>query len=49
MKENITVNVSEQEMKVLGLMRSIDYGEFRVIINHFKPVRVEEIKKSVQL
>ena len=48
-EETVSVNVTLQEKKVLDLMRGIDFGEFRVIINHSEPVRVEEIKKSVQL
>ena len=43
------VILTESEQKVIDIMRSIDYGEIRIIINNSKPVRVEEIKKSVQL
>ncbi len=43
------VLLSEQEQKVIDIMRTINYGELRVVINNSKPVRVEEIKKSVQL
>lgn len=43
------VLLSEQEQKVIDIMRNINYGELRVVINNSKPVRVEEIKKSVQL
>ena len=51
MKENgyCSVILSEQEQKIIELMRGIDYGELRIVINNSKPVRVEEIKKSVQL
>ena len=47
MKKSITV--SEEEQKVIEIMRSISFGELRVIINNSKPIRVEEIKKSIQL
>ncbi|MCQ2512993.1 MAG: DUF2292 domain-containing protein [Lachnospiraceae bacterium] len=43
------VLLSEQEQKVIDIMRNINYGELRIVINNSKPVRVEEIKKSVQL
>lgn len=50
MEENKKVILlSEQEQKVIEIMRTINYGELRVVINNSKPVRVEEIKKSVQL
>jgi len=41
--------LTEQEIKVIEIMREIKYGELRVVINNEKPIRVEEIKKSVQL
>ena len=44
-----TVLLSEQEEKVIEIMRNINYGELRIVINNSKPIRVEEIKKSVQL
>lgn len=47
--EGCPVVLSEQEKKVVELMRGIDFGELRIVINNSKPVRVEEIKKSVQL
>ena len=47
--KKITVQVSQQEKRVLELIRDIDYGELRIVINASKPVRVEEIKKSLQL
>lgn len=44
-----TALLTEQEEKVIEIMRNIKYGELRVVINNSKPIRVEEIKKSVQL
>lgn len=44
-----TVLLTEQEEKVIEIMRNINYGELRIVINNSKPIRVEEIKKSVQL
>ena len=44
-----SITVSEEEQKVIEIMRSISFGELRVIINNSKPTRVEEIKKSIQL
>ena len=47
--ENFPLVLSEQEKKVVELMRGLDFGDLRIVINNSKPVRVEEIKKSVQL
>lgn len=44
-----SITVTEEEQKVIEIMRSISFGELRVIINNSKPTRVEEIKKSIQL
>lgn len=41
--------LTEREKKLLGILRGIDYGELRVVVQAGKPVRVEEIRKSVQL
>ena len=45
----VSMQVTPQEKKLLELLRTIDYGELRVINNASRPVRVEEIKKSLQL
>ncbi len=45
---DLTVTKKE-EAKLLALIREIQYGELRVIINDGKPVRVEEIRKSIKL
>lgn len=49
MEEKKVFILSEQEQKVVELMRGIDFGELRIVINNSKPIRVEEIKKSLQL
>ena len=48
-EKKFVVQLSLQEKRVIELLRELDYGELRVIVNASKPVRVEEIKKSVQL
>ena len=47
-KENNEV-LSEKEAELLALLRKLDYGEMRIIVQAGKPVRVEEIRKSIQL
>ena len=49
-KQNREKNeISKQEAKILDFVRSVDYGEIRIVINGGKPVRVEEIRKSIML
>lgn len=43
------VQPDEREQKLLELIREIGYGEIKVIINDGKPVRIEELKKSIKL
>ncbi len=48
MNSNDKKNISKIE-KLEKLMMEIGFGELRVIIQDGKPIRVEEIKKSVKL
>ena len=41
--------MDEKEKKLLKIMREIGFGEIKVIINEGKPVRIEELKKSIKL
>ena len=41
--------LTDPERRVLSVMREIEYGEIRVVINGGKPVRIEEVRKSVRL
>ena len=48
--EKKTINYNnEQEKKLLEIIREVDYGEIKVIINNGKPIRIEELKKSIKL
>lgn len=48
-QEKKALEPSEKEAALLRLLRSIGYGEVRVIVQAGVPVRVEEIRKSIQL
>lgn len=37
------------EKQILDLIRSLDYGELRVMIKDGRPIRVEEVRRSIQL
>ena len=45
----VHVELSEQELQVVQIMREIEYGELMVSIKGGKPVRVEEVRKSIQI
>jgi hypothetical protein len=42
-------NLNEKEKKLLKIIREIGFGEIKVIINEGKPIRIEELKKSIKL
>lgn len=37
------------EKQIIELIRSLDYGELRVMIKDGRPIRVEEVRRSIQL
>lgn len=44
-----TMELTNREAKLIRLIRAIGYGELRVMIKESVPIRVEEIRKSIQL
>lgn len=43
------ITITTIEKKIVELIRSTEYGNIRIIIQDNKPVRVEEIIKSIRL
>lgn len=43
------VELSKAEKEVIELIRSLDYGELRIMVKENHPIRVEEVKRSIQL
>ncbi|MBR3611244.1 MAG: DUF2292 domain-containing protein [Oscillospiraceae bacterium] len=41
--------LSKAETELIKAIRSLDFGEVRVIVKDNRPIRIEEIKKSIQL
>ncbi len=41
--------LSEQEARLIKMIRDIKFGELHIFVSEGKPVRVEEIKKSIKL
>ncbi|RHJ85283.1 DUF2292 domain-containing protein [Emergencia timonensis] len=44
-----TIKLSSQEKALIEIVRNLQFGEVRVIITDGKPIRVEEVKKSIKL
>ncbi|MBP3930101.1 MAG: DUF2292 domain-containing protein [Peptostreptococcaceae bacterium] len=40
---------SEKEERLLSIIRQVEYGEIRIIIQDGIPIRIEELKKSIKL
>ena len=49
MQSEKNMELTKAEKKVIELIRSLDYGEVRVMIKDNRPIRVEEIRRSIQL
>jgi hypothetical protein len=43
------IDFNTAEKQLIRMIRELNYGEIRVIVQDSKPVRVEEIEKSVVL
>ena len=49
-KEKLTLHeISDQEWQVLQHLRQLQYGELLVAVKDGRPIRVEEIRKSIQI
>lgn len=48
-QENINPQISKEERHLIEIIRGIEFGEVRVIINNGRLNRIEEIKKSIKL
>lgn len=44
-----TWELTEQEARLVALLRTVEYGEVRVLVQGGVPLRVEEIRKSIKL
>ena len=41
--------LTKAEKQLIEVIRSLDYGEVRVMIKDNRPIRVEEIRRSIQV
>jgi len=49
MQNSSDIILTKAEKQLIQIIRSLDFGEVRVMIKDSKPIRVEEIRKSIQL
>lgn len=49
MQSEKNIVLTKAEKQLIELIRSLDYGEVRVMIKDSRPIRVEEIRRSIQL
>ena len=49
MQQTSEMVLSKAEMQIIEVIRALDYGEVRIMIKDKKPIRVEEIRRSIQL
>ena len=49
MQSEQKIVLTKAEKQLLELIRTLDYGEILVMIKDKKPIRVEEIRRSIQL
>ena len=49
MQDETNMVLTKAEKQLIKVIRSLDFGEVRVMIKDNKPIRVEEIRRSIQL
>ena len=49
LQQEKSIVLTKAEKQLIEVIRSLDYGEVRVMIKDNKPIRVEEIRRSIQL
>ena len=48
-KQEPVIRLTPQEEKLIRLIRSVDYGEIHIMVKENKPIRVEQISRSIKL
>ena len=43
------MELNEKEQKLIKLIREIEFGELKIVVQNSIPIRVEEIKRSIKL
>jgi len=45
----VKLSLTNQEQKLIEVLRDLNFGEVRIVVKDSAPVHVEEIKKSIKL
>jgi hypothetical protein len=48
-QKKVMLECDEKEEKIIELIRKMDFGEIKVIVQDGNPIRIEEIRKSIKL
>ena len=48
-KKIVSRQITSQEWQVVELIRRLDYGELVIFVKEGKPIRAEEVRKSIQI
>ena len=48
-KETRQMMLTEKEARLIEIIRKLDFGEVRVVVQDSVPTRLEEIKRSIKL
>lgn len=48
-KETKQMMLTEKEVRLIEIIRKLDFGEVRVVVQDSVPTRLEEIKRSIKL
>lgn len=48
-KNNLNGELTEKEKKLIQIIREVDYGEIKILVQDRQPVRIEEVTKSIKL
>ena len=48
-KETKQMMLTEKEARLIEIIRKLDFGEVRVVVQDSVPIRLEEIKRSIKL
>lgn len=46
---NNHIKLNEKEERLIKLIREIEFGEIKIIVQDRIPIRIEEVKKSIKL
>ena len=47
-KETAPIEITKREQKLIELIRELQHGELRIIVQDTEPVRAESIKESIK-